>query len=98
MFRFQLHASDRDLLLAASDEELIGRALRDGEVTIHISEQFYGREVADEVELRDLLSRCTVANLMGRRCVALAVELGLVRSQNVIELGDVPHAQIARMR
>lgn len=98
MFRFRLYRFENDVLLAATDEELIGRSLSRGEVEVHITEQFYGDEQADQGELRDLLDRCTVANLMGERCVALAAELGFVDAENVVELEDVPHAQVAQMR
>lgn len=92
MYRFE-----NDVLLAATDAELIGRSLTRGDVEVHITEQFYGSKEADQGELRDLLERCTVANLMGERCVALAAELGFVDEANVVELEDVPHAQVARM-
>ncbi len=98
MFRFRLYRFETDVLLAATDAELIGRSLSRGEVEIHITEQFYGTEEADQGELRELLGRCTVANLMGERCVTLASELGFVESENVVELEDVPHAQVARMK
>lgn len=98
MFRFRLYDFENDLLLAATDEELIGRSVSRGEVEIHITEQFYGTEEADQGELMDLLERCTVANLMGERCIALAAKLGFVDAGNVVEIEDVPHAQVARMR
>lgn len=98
MFRFRLYEFENDLLLAATDEELIGRSLSRGEIEIHISEQFYGTEEADQGELRDLLGRCTIANLMGERCIALAARHGYVEATNVVKLEDVPHAQIAQMR
>lgn len=92
MYRFE-----SDVLLAASDEELIGRSVSQGEVEVHISEQFYGTETADQGELKELLERCTVANLMGERCVGLAKALGLVQEGNVVELEGVLHAQLAVM-
>lgn len=98
VFRFRLYHFEDDLLLAASDEELIGRSVTNGEVEVHISEQFYGTEAADQGELRELLGRCTVANLMGERCVKLARELGFVDMSNVVKLDDVWHAQLAVMR
>lgn len=98
MFRFRLYHFENDLLLAASDEELIGRCVQNGEVEVHISEQFYGTKQADQGELRDLLGRCTVANLMGERCIKLAAELGFIDASNVVQLEDVPHAQMAVMR
>ncbi|MDX1611752.1 MAG: DUF424 family protein [Candidatus Thermoplasmatota archaeon] len=98
MFRYRVYRSQQDTLLAATDEELIGRSVSRGEVVVHISEQFYGTEVANEGELRALLAECTVANLMGKRCVGLASNLGLVSAKNVIDLDGIPHAQLARMR
>lgn len=97
MFRFRLYRFENDLLLAASDEDLIGRSVTRGEVVVHISEQFYGTEQADQGELRSLLTRCTVANLMGERCVRLAETLGLVSEENIVRLEGVPHAQLAVM-
>lgn len=98
MFRFRLYEFEDDLLLAASDEELIGRSVTQGEVEIHITEQFYGTEEADQGELRELLGRCTVANLMGERCIKLARDLGFVDRENVVQIEDVWHAQLAVMR
>lgn len=97
MFRFCVYRYENDVLLAATDEELIGRSVSQGEVEVHISEQFYGTEEADQGELRELLAECTVANLMGERCVALAKALGLVAEENVVEIEDVVHAQLAVM-
>lgn len=98
MFRFRLYHFENDLLLAATDEELIGRSVSRGEVEIHITEQFYGTEQADQGELREMLGRCTVANLMGERCIALAAKLGFVQADNVVQIEDVPHAQLAVMQ
>lgn len=98
MFRFRLYEFETDLLLAATDEELIGRTLSRGEIEVHVTEQFYGTEEADQGELRELLGRCTVANLMGERCVALAAKHGFVDAENVVRVENVPHAQVAQMK
>lgn len=97
MFRFCVYRFEDDVLLAASDEELIGRSVSKGDVEVHISEQFYGEKQADQGELRELLGRCTVANLMGERAVGLAKALGMVNEENVVEIEDVVHAQLAVM-
>jgi hypothetical protein len=98
VFQFSVYRFENDVLLAVTDEELIGRSVENGEVEIHITEQFYGDDKANQGELRDLLDRCTVANLMGERCVKLAIELGFVDEGNVVEFDDVLHAQVAQMR
>ena len=98
MFRAKLYRTDRDTLLAASDEELVGRKVRFGAVDIEIAESFYGADPVTEDELVDSFRECTIANLMGSRTIAVARRLGLIRDGNVLDLGGVPHAQLARMR
>ena len=98
MFRARLYRTERDVLVAAADEELIGRTLPFGKAEVAISAGFYGNETVSESDLTDMLRSCTVANLMGTRTVGLARRLGLVMDGNVLDLAGVPHAQMARMR
>jgi len=98
MFRARIYQSQRDVLLAASDEELVGRTLSFGKIQVDITPAFYGSDSVTERELVEMLQQCTVANLMGPRTVTLARRLGLVRDGNVLDIDGVPHAQLARMR
>jgi hypothetical protein len=40
------------------------------------------------------LARCSVANLVGERCVSLAVDAGLVDEERVLDLDGALHAQL----
>lgn len=81
-------------VVAVCDAELVNRKLCHGDVVIEISEGFYGDRQATEDEVREALATAGNINLFGRRAVALAKELGLVREDCCLEIDGVPHAQV----
>lgn len=97
MFKFRVYRSGREVVLAAADEELVGREFRDGKVRLKVSEAFYGSETIEPRDLVVQLRGCTIANLVGERVVALAVEQGYVSEQHILWIGGVPHAQMATL-
>ncbi|AHF79469.1 DUF424 domain-containing protein [Thermococcus paralvinellae] len=86
-----------EILLAACDEELIGRTFREGGLKLEVKERFYKGELRDVEELEHLLKEATIANLVGERCVGKAIELGYVDKERVLYIQGVPHAQMAKM-
>ncbi len=89
----KLYETKKDLLLAACDEELLGKEL-DG---FSVSKRFYGGELTNEEAFSKMLDQCTVANLVGERVINTAKEKSLVGEGGIIMLSGVPHAQIVRM-
>jgi hypothetical protein len=86
-----------DTLLAAADEELIGRELKEGKFKLNVSINFYKEILVEDSALRDLLSMCSVANLVGNRTVGIAIEAGYISRDNVIYIQGVAHAQFTTM-
>ena len=83
----------RDMLLAACDEELLGKEL-DG---FTVSKRFYGGELVSEEEFGRRLGECTIANLAGQRVINIAKRKGVVREEGIRLFSGVPHAQAVRM-
>jgi hypothetical protein len=81
-------------LLAACDAELVGTAHREGKFHLQVTPQFYDGDRVGQDELAAHLRSCTVANLVGRRTVDVAIEMGLVEPENVLIIAGVPHAQL----
>ncbi|WP_457752779.1 DUF424 domain-containing protein [Thermococcus sp.] len=86
-----------EVLLAACDEELMGKTFREGELKLEIKERFYKGELRDVEALEKLLEEATIANLVGERCVGKAIELGYIDKDRVLYIQGVPHAQMAKM-
>jgi len=93
----KIYRTPTDTLLAAADEELLGKEFREGKFKLKVSESFYKDVLVDEKVFADLLSLCSVANLVGSRCIAVAESLGMVTRDYVLYIGGVPHAQFTTM-
>jgi len=93
-FSVKRHASQGHVLIAVCDLELLGKTIEEGDLCLEVRESFYGGERVHEGILRRLLEMCTMANLVGKRAVGLAIGMGLVDKDRVISIKGVPHAQV----
>ncbi len=97
MIYIKVYRVQGEVLLAACDEELLGKTLREGELKLEVKERFYGGELVEVDALGILLEEATIANLVGEKCVGKAIELGYVDSERVLWIEGIPHAQMAKM-
>lgn len=98
MFRAKVYKRASEVVLAASDEGLVGKTFREGRLRLIVTADFYGTESVDRDFLLGQLQACTIANLVGAGVVALALENGFIEAGNIIYIEGVPHAQIAVLR
>jgi hypothetical protein len=89
--------TEEGLLVSVCDDGLIGETFDDGEVSLTVSEEFYGGESVDTERVRESLLRCDVANIVGTDSVALAIEAGVVEEDNVLDVDGTRHAQVLWM-
>jgi hypothetical protein len=92
----RVHRVRSEVVLAACDEELLGRSLPVGSAgrTVQVSSQFYGERPVSDEELAWALHRATIVNLLGERVLAVARREGLIGPGGTGTLGGVPHAEI----
>jgi hypothetical protein len=89
------------LLVSVCDPDCLGETYEEGEVSLSVTEEFYGGEEAERVDpeaVVDSLTRATVANIVGERAVDVAVEAGIVDEERVLDVGDTRHAQLLWLR
>lgn len=91
-------STDEGLLVAVCDSDVLGESFEDGDVSITVTEAFYGGDEVEEAAVVASLERATVANLVGERTVALAIEHGFVEEPNVLDIGRTRHAQVLSLR
>jgi hypothetical protein len=97
MFCYKIHICGDEVLVAACDEEIVGKTFFGGELRLEVRESFYKRGVASLDELADVLSGATIANLAGNKVVDSAICAGYVAKENVLVIGGVKHAQFVVM-
>lgn len=85
------------LLVSLCDDGLIGQTFSNGEVSLEVTESFYGGDHCTTAEAVDALQRAAVANIVGEESVSVAIEAGVVDEDRVLDVGSVPHAQVLNM-
>ncbi len=93
----KIHQYRDNVIVAVCDEELIGRTLREGDIIITITEEFYKGDSVSETYAMDAVKRSSNVNIFGEKAVSCAVECGSVNPNNVKIIDGVAHAQIFRI-
>ena len=97
MISIKIYQRGNDLLIGACDEELLGKKFEDGKFQIDVKREFYeGEKIGPDV-LKKYLADATIANLVGKKTIKCAIDIGLIDPDCVIKIKGVPHAQMVRM-
>ena len=96
-FRMKVYRVKGEVLVAVCDSDIAGRTFREGELKIEVKESFYGEKEYSEDEVKRELRRATIANITGKKAVELAIKIGIVDKDRVLEIGECLHAQMVVM-
>lgn len=96
MICMRIYRKGAEVLLAACDNDILGKKFRDGELRIECGSFYDGQEVTAE-EFVQRMGEVTIANLVGERTVRAAIDAGFVDESCVIWIDKVPHAQMVVM-
>lgn len=97
MYLVKVHSHEREVMVAACDEELLGTTIDGGRIHLTVTEAFYGGQQLDEEGLVQRMGIATILNLIGNDVVDIAIREGFVAPESVILIGDVKHAQAVLM-
>ena len=81
-------------IVAVCDEELIGKEFKEGKLSLKVSERFYKGEKKSEEEVKDIIMNATNLNIVGKKSIKIALDLGIINKDSIITIKDIPHAQI----
>ena len=98
MFYYKLHrnrSEKYELVLGICDEKLVGEKLRKDPKFV-VNKDFYYEKECDEEKALELMKKCTIGNLVGKKIVELALSKKFITRENVILIGDIPHAQFIK--
>jgi uncharacterized protein len=84
-------------VLAAADEELIGKTVKKGDLHFTVKESFYKGELVNEEQLTVLFEQCDSMNLVGEKTIALAIQKGYVKEEHVLQLEEIKHVQVYKV-
>ena len=84
-------------MLNICDAELLGKKIIEGDLTMHISENYYGERFVEKDEAESLLNNSPIINMVGKETVSLALKLGIGSENAVKVISDVPFLIIFNM-
>jgi uncharacterized protein len=81
------------LMINICDEELLGKNIVSESLNINITNDFFN-ELANEKDICNLLKKCSIANLIGRRVIERTLSLGLAKRESIKLVSDIPFLMI----
>ncbi|MFO7872633.1 MAG: DUF424 family protein [Candidatus Undinarchaeales archaeon] len=97
MISVKVQGKGSEQVLAACDEELLGKTFSEGSLKLEVSKSFYGGDKMEIETFAELLEKATNSNLVGEKTVTKAVELGLVLKDSIVKIQNIPHVQILKL-
>jgi uncharacterized protein len=82
------------LMISVCDADLVGKTLSQGEMVISLSRDYFQEEIIEKEKAADLLNKCSIANLVGEKIVALAISMGLAKEVSVKRICGIPFLMI----
>lgn len=82
------------LMVNICDKELLNRTLREGELEVKISKDYFCEKLADGDEIIKLLKDCSIANLVGEKTIGKALMLKLASELSIRRIESIPFLMI----
>jgi len=89
-FSVRTNNYQKQSMLNICDANLLGRKIIQNDLTIHISENYYGDRFVEKNEAESLLKYSSIINMAGKETVSLALKLGIGSENAVKIISDVP--------
>ncbi|KAF5069702.1 hypothetical protein DSECCO2_230320 [anaerobic digester metagenome] len=94
----RIHRSaDNKEVIGLCDRELIGKTYTEGDISISITESFFGNEPALEEEVVRVLMTSDNITIFGHRCVDLATRYGVIEKDSCRLIEGIPYVTILRI-
>lgn len=85
----KVHQNAQGEVLAACDEDLLGKTFEKGNMCLELNEKFYKGELVDEKDFESTLQGKNNINIVGENAVKIAKDTGLV--EEVLYVDGVPY-------
>jgi hypothetical protein len=97
MFSARLINHKDTSMLNICDADLLGRTLNRGNLTLKISEKYYGEKVVEKEEAESLLKESSSINMVGKEIISLSTDIGVGSQEGVKEIDGIPFLIVFKM-
>jgi len=96
-FAVKLQNYQQNKMLNICDADLLGKNIVEGELTMNISENYYGEKFVEKEEAEDLLKTSSIINMVGENTVSLSIDLGIGNENGIKTISGVPFLIVFKM-
>jgi len=86
-------AEGRRLILAACDDELLGKRFEENGKQLDVSPEFYNGEKIAEAELVRLIGKAYIINAVGKKSVACCAKADICSKEDILKIEGIPYLQ-----
>ena len=97
MFSARLINHKDTSMLNICDADLLGKTLNKGNLTLKISEKYYGEKVVEKEEAESLLKESSSINMVGKEIISLSTDIGVGSQEGVKEIDGIPFLIVFKM-
>jgi len=87
----------KNTMLNICDVDLLGKKIIQDDLTMTISESYYGERFVERDEAKDLLKNSSIINMVGKETVSLSIDLGIGSKNGVKVISGVPFLIVFKM-
>ena len=87
----------KNTMLNICDAELLGKKIVQDDLTVNISESYYGDRFVDQKEAESLLQSASIINMVGKETVSLSVKLGVGSETGIKIISGIPFLIVFNM-
>ena len=97
--QFSVRVSDyqKKTMLNICDVELLGKKIVQDDLTVNISESYYGDRFVDQKEAESLLQSASIINMVGKETVSLSVKIGIGSENGIKIISGIPFLIVFNM-
>ena len=89
-FSVRVTEYQKQKMLNICDADLLGKKIIQDELTIHISQSYYGERFVEREEAESLLKNSSIINMAGKQTVSMSVELGIGSENGIKTISNIP--------
>ena len=89
-FSVKVTSYQNSTTLNICDAELLGKKIVQDDLTMKISENYYGEKFVEEEEAKTLLLNSSIINMVGTKTISLSITLGVGSEDGIKMISGVP--------
>ena len=89
-FSVRLTGYQENTILNICDVDLVGKKISEKNLQVDINKNYYGKEIIEKDEAKNLLKNASVINMVGKEIISLSMNLGIGSEKGIKKISGVP--------